>query len=129
MLHLISLQWVKATPQVFEVILIITSFVLAWGEAWFLDCRVIPQERHARRYFAGWYSNLFYMIMRNKFNFLFKLISAMTSSTDRSPLMAPLLSTQNERRPADSVVDFYSPLDSAHNSDEEEEKVRLHAIT
>ncbi|XP_061387643.1 steroidogenic acute regulatory protein-like [Musca vetustissima] len=92
-------DWVKATPQVFEVILIITSFVLAWGEAWFLDCRVIPQERHARRYFA-----------------------AMTSSTDRSPLMAPFLSTQNERRPADSVVDFYSPLDSAHNSDEEEEK-------
>ncbi|XP_013114451.1 steroidogenic acute regulatory protein-like [Stomoxys calcitrans] len=91
-------DWVKATPQVFEVILIITSFVLAWGEAWFLDCRVIPQERHARRYF-----------------------SVMSGSTDRSPLIAPLLSTQNERRPADSVVDFYSPLDSAHNSDAEEE--------
>ncbi|XP_075166850.1 steroidogenic acute regulatory protein-like [Haematobia irritans] len=91
-------DWVKATPQVFEVILIITSFVLAWGEAWFLDCRVIPQERHARRYF-----------------------SAMTGSADRSPLMAPLLSTQNERNPADSVVDFYSPLDSAHNSDAEED--------
>lgn len=48
----------------------------------------------------------------------------MTGSTDRSPLMAPLLSTQNERRPADSVVDFYSPLDSAHNSDEEDAQVR-----
>uniref|UniRef100_A0A182U756 MENTAL domain-containing protein n=1 Tax=Anopheles melas TaxID=34690 RepID=A0A182U756_9DIPT len=41
-----------ATPQpVFEVLLIVVSFVLAWGEAWFLDCRVIPQERYARNYF------------------------------------------------------------------------------
>uniref|UniRef100_A0A182UXB8 START domain-containing protein n=1 Tax=Anopheles merus TaxID=30066 RepID=A0A182UXB8_ANOME len=43
-----------ATPQpVFEVLLIVVSFVLAWGEAWFLDCRVIPQERYARNYFVG----------------------------------------------------------------------------
>lgn len=52
----------------------------------------------------------------------------MTNSTDRSPLvaspmMAPFLASQNERRPPESVADFYSPLDSAHNSDEEEEQV------
>lgn len=39
--------------------------------------------------------------------------------------MAPFLASQNERRPAESVADFYSPLDSAHNSDEEEEQVRI----
>uniref|UniRef100_A0A1A9VWE5 START domain-containing protein n=1 Tax=Glossina austeni TaxID=7395 RepID=A0A1A9VWE5_GLOAU len=88
-------DWVDSRQQIFEVILIITSFVLAWGEAWFLDCRVIPQERHALH---G------------------------TTSTDRAPQMAPFLASHNERRPAESVADFYSPLDSAHDTDEEEEQ-------
>uniref|UniRef100_A0A1B0B6G6 START domain-containing protein n=1 Tax=Glossina palpalis gambiensis TaxID=67801 RepID=A0A1B0B6G6_9MUSC len=92
-------DWVDSRQQIFEVILIITSFVLAWGEAWFLDCRVIPQERHARRYFSNG-----------------------TTSTDRAPQMAPFLASYNERRPAESVADFYSPLDSAHDTDEEEEQ-------
>uniref|UniRef100_A0A1A9WA31 START domain-containing protein n=1 Tax=Glossina brevipalpis TaxID=37001 RepID=A0A1A9WA31_9MUSC len=92
-------DWVDSRQQIFEVILIITSFVLAWGEAWFLDCRVIPQERHARRYFSNG-----------------------SSSSGRAPHMAPLLASHNERRPAESVADFYSPLDSAHDTDEEEEQ-------
>lgn len=50
---------------------------------------------------------------------------ALTNSADRSPLLAPFLASQNERRPAESVADFYSPLDSAHNSDAEEEEVSL----
>lgn len=47
------LQWVGSPQPIFGVVLIVTSFVLSWGEAWFFDCRVIPQERHARSYFSG----------------------------------------------------------------------------
>lgn len=31
--------------------MIIVSCLLAWGEAWFLDCRVIPQEKNAQRFY------------------------------------------------------------------------------
>ncbi|XP_030375466.1 steroidogenic acute regulatory protein-like [Scaptodrosophila lebanonensis] len=88
-------DWVHSKQQVFEVILIITSFILAWGEAWFLDCRVIPQERHARHYFRALTSN------------------------DRTPLVQPTLLTEHERQP---VSTFYSPYDTAHPSDDEDEK-------
>lgn len=47
------MQWIDSPQPVFQVLLIVTSFVLAWGEAWFLDCRVIPQEQHARNYVTG----------------------------------------------------------------------------
>lgn len=40
-------QWQDSPQPVFQVLLILTSFVLSWGEAWFLDFRVIPQEVRA----------------------------------------------------------------------------------
>lgn len=91
-------DWLASQQPVFQVVLIVTSFVLAWGEAWFLDCRVIPQERHASTYFA-----------------------ALSSSqpTDRSPLIAPFLQYGG---PPESASNFYSPYDSYHNSDDEEEQ-------
>ncbi|KAF5274123.1 hypothetical protein FQR65_LT04521 [Abscondita terminalis] len=42
-------NWVDSHQPVFEVLLILTSFVISWGEAWFLDYRVLPQELHSRR--------------------------------------------------------------------------------
>ncbi|XP_011177889.1 steroidogenic acute regulatory protein-like [Zeugodacus cucurbitae] len=89
-------DWVDSRQQVFEVILIITSFVLAWGEAWFLDCRVIPQERHARSYF-----------------------SSITTPEQRSPMMAPFLASQPDRNVPESI--FYSPLETLHNSDDDDD--------
>ncbi|XP_021698708.1 steroidogenic acute regulatory protein-like isoform X3 [Aedes aegypti] len=84
-----------ATPQpVFEVLLIVVSFVLAWGEAWFLDCRVIPQERYARNYYVA--------------------------AEARTPLLAPFLSAGLSGR-TESVGNYYSPYDSIHNSDDEED--------
>ncbi|GBP49245.1 Steroidogenic acute regulatory protein-like [Eumeta japonica] len=41
-------QWTTSSQQVYEVFLILTSFVIAWGEAWFLDFRVLPQENQAK---------------------------------------------------------------------------------
>lgn len=77
------------------MLLIIVSFVLAWGEAWFLDCRVIPQERYA------------------------SIVDTINPSSfdERSPLLAPYL---NSVAP-ESHYNFYSPIDSFHNSDDEEE--------
>ncbi|EDW49216.1 steroidogenic acute regulatory protein-like [Drosophila sechellia] len=89
-------DWLDSKQQVFEVILIITSFILAWGEAWFLDCRVIPQERHAQHYFRTMTSN------------------------DRTPMDQPAILIEQER-PPQSVTDFYSLMDTARHSDEEDE--------
>ncbi|XP_058829453.1 steroidogenic acute regulatory protein-like [Topomyia yanbarensis] len=90
-----------ATPQpVFEVLLVVVSFVLAWGEAWFLDCRVIPQERYARNYYV-----------------------ALTNPTAdaRTPLLDPFLHSALAGR-TESVGNFYSPYDSIHNSEDEEDE-------
>ncbi|XP_049817800.1 steroidogenic acute regulatory protein-like isoform X2 [Aethina tumida] len=43
-------DFAHSSQPVFEVLIVLTSFVLAWGEAWFLDFRVIPQEEDASRY-------------------------------------------------------------------------------
>ncbi|XP_053677466.1 steroidogenic acute regulatory protein-like [Anopheles nili] len=91
-----------ATPQpVFEVLLIVVSFVLAWGEAWFLDCRVIPQERYARNYFVA--------------------ITNPSSMDARTPLLGPFLSASIAGR-TESIGNFYSPYDSIHNSEDDDEE-------
>ncbi|XP_050074142.1 steroidogenic acute regulatory protein-like [Anopheles maculipalpis] len=91
-----------ATPQpVFEVLLIVVSFVLAWGEAWFLDCRVIPQERYARNYFVA--------------------ITNPGSMDARTPLLGPFLSATVAGR-TESIGNFYSPIDSIHNSDDDDDE-------
>ncbi|XP_055532213.1 steroidogenic acute regulatory protein-like [Wyeomyia smithii] len=91
-----------ATPQpVFEVLLIVVSFVLAWGEAWFLDCRVIPQERYARNYYVA--------------------VTNPTTTDVHTPLLAPFLNSAMSGR-TESVGNFYSPYDSIHNSDDEEDE-------
>uniref|UniRef100_A0AAR5QD71 START domain-containing protein n=1 Tax=Dendroctonus ponderosae TaxID=77166 RepID=A0AAR5QD71_DENPD len=45
-----AFDWTKTSQPVFEVLLVLASFIVSWGEAWFLDFRVIPQEVHANRY-------------------------------------------------------------------------------
>ncbi|XP_059614324.1 steroidogenic acute regulatory protein-like isoform X2 [Phlebotomus argentipes] len=94
-------NWADSPQPVFQVLLIVVSFVIAWGEAWFLDCRVIPQEQHARSYLAAISSTI----------------------DDRGPLLAPFLaaSTGTGRR-TESIANFYSPYESIHNSDDEGDK-------
>lgn len=41
---------------------------------------------------------------------------------DRTPLMAPFL---NSAMPPESIANFYSPYDSCHNSDDEEDLVSI----
>lgn len=44
-------QWMVSAQPIIQVLMIIVSCLLAWGEAWFLDCRVIPQEKNAQRFY------------------------------------------------------------------------------
>lgn len=90
-------QFAASKQPLFEVVLILTSFVLSWGEAWFLDGRVIPQERYAQSYFSRF---------TQQYN-------------ERTPLILP--STGN----SESIANFYSPYASLRGSDDGEDKVRL----
>ncbi|CAO1361732.1 unnamed protein product [Diamesa serratosioi] len=91
--------WPAAQQPVFQVLLIIISFILSWGEAWFLDCRVIPQERYAN----------------------FVAINAPNDA--RTPLFQPYYDSMpsNGFLPPESFHNFYSPFDSAVNSDDEDD--------
>jgi len=41
-------QWSTAANLTFDVTLVLLSFILAWGELWFLDFRVLPLETKAK---------------------------------------------------------------------------------
>lgn len=46
-------EWPLTQQPVFQVLLIIISFVISWFEAWFLDSRMIPQEQYSRTLTQG----------------------------------------------------------------------------
>ncbi|OWR50294.1 carotenoid-binding protein isoform 1 [Danaus plexippus plexippus] len=80
-------DWPNASQPVYQVFLILTSFTLAWGEAWFLDFRVLPHEQHAKQ--------------------LLETIVQRTS--ERTPLLAP-------RTSGESTVNWFSPVDTPQSS-------------
>lgn len=69
--------------------------MLAWVEAWFLDGRVIPQERFALSHYNR----------------------IVQGSSERTPLIHP--STGN----SESIANFYSPYASLRGSDDGEDMV------
>lgn len=88
-------DWTICSQPVFQVLLIISSFVLAWAEAWFFDFRVIPQETQARNWFR------------------------VHTDAERAPLLHAVTS---ESRQYSSVEpgNFFTPMDSPDLSDNEE---------
>ncbi|XP_067003688.2 steroidogenic acute regulatory protein-like isoform X2 [Anabrus simplex] len=96
-------DWPKAQLPVFQVLLILISFVLAWGEAWFLDFRVLPQESQAAR-------------------FSIRGSSIPSRFSERAPLLKSFLQTLPPNDDIqESVRNFYSPMESPRGSDVEEE--------
>lgn len=98
------------SPQpVFQVLLILTSFILSWGEAWFLDFRVIPQEVRANQVFIC--TGISYYEI---FCFLIEYFLA-TPDSERTPLIRSyvqgLPSVYTE-----SIANFYSPQGSPTGS-------------
>lgn len=84
-------SWVDSHQPVFEVLFILTSFVISWGEAWFLDFRVLPQE--------------------------FSLTRVLVNPSDNE--RAPLIRSYVQGLPSmytESVGNFYSPLATPEGS-------------
>ena len=44
----VVLQFNKFQPLTYNVMLVLLSFIISWGEVWFFDLRMIPLERKAR---------------------------------------------------------------------------------
>ncbi|KAF4522698.1 hypothetical protein B566_EDAN012715 [Ephemera danica] len=103
-------QWATAPQPVFQVLIILTSFILAWGETWFLDFRVIPQETLARTLVLDQGGPR-------------SLLPGRMPPTERSPLLGNYLSSLPDNY-TESLGNFYSPLDSPRGSDSEDEGVR-----
>lgn len=86
----------------------LVSFILAWGEAWFLDFRVIPQETYANRYIVG--KNhailIFYSIKKKQF---------LAGENERTPLIRSYVQGLPSMY-TESVGNFYSPQGSPEGS-------------
>lgn len=92
-------DWAKASQPTFQVMLILVSFVLAWGEAWFLDFRVFSQEMKAKECL---------------------LSSTMYQESERNPVVRNFISNlPGSRDNPESIANFYSPLESPQDSDDE----------
>lgn len=97
-------DWSKCAQPVFQALLILTSFILPWVEAWFFDIRVLPQEMQAR----NWIRNF--------------------SEDEREPLLRGGASQGGRQFPAkEPIVIFFTPMNSSGSSDNEDdtESVKL----
>ncbi|TGZ47536.1 StAR-related lipid transfer protein 3 [Temnothorax longispinosus] len=90
-------DWTSANQPVFQVLLILTSFVLSWAEAWFFDFRVIPQETQARNWIRSF------------------------PDTERAPLLRSIV-TESRQHMAniDHMNTFFTPVESPNHSDDED---------
>jgi hypothetical protein len=80
--------------------MVLTSFVLSWGEAWFLDFRVLPQELEVMDYLRG---------------------ASLNTDVERAPLLRKYLQgLQRIDDYTESAGSYYSPVDSPQSSDDED---------
>lgn len=98
-------DWTTCNQPVFQVLLILSSFVLSWAEAWFFDLRVIPQETHARNWIQS------------------------VSDTERAPLIRAVTADQHQYNTVEPSRRFYTPMDSPAHSDTEDELTRRQDTT
>uniref|UniRef100_A0A2H1WAR8 SFRICE_018318 n=1 Tax=Spodoptera frugiperda TaxID=7108 RepID=A0A2H1WAR8_SPOFR len=88
-------EWPNAVQPVYEVFLILTSFTLAWGEAWFLDFRVLPQELQAKQILES-------IVQHN--------------TSERTPLLQPQIPYAGQSNYAESTVKWFSPVETPESS-------------
>ncbi|XP_014607302.1 PREDICTED: stAR-related lipid transfer protein 3 isoform X1 [Polistes canadensis] len=93
-------DWLACNQPVFQVLLILTSFILSWAEAWYFDFRVIPQETHV----INWIRNM--------------------SNAERAPLIQATTANPHQYSSIEPPRNFYTPMDSPAHSDNEDELVR-----
>ncbi|CAB3262085.1 unnamed protein product [Arctia plantaginis] len=91
-------DWPHAAEPVYQVFLILTSFTLAWGEAWFLDFRVLPQELQAKQ-------------------ILETIVHHGGGASERTPLLHPgYASGPHHSNYAESTVKWFSPVETPESS-------------
>ncbi|XP_013177259.1 PREDICTED: stAR-related lipid transfer protein 3 [Papilio xuthus] len=83
-------DWPNASQPVYQVFLILTSFTLAWGEAWFLDFRVLPLEMGAS--------------------------SHRPTVSERTPLLHPVRPAAPHSTYGESTVNWFSPVETPEAS-------------
>ncbi|KAF6204031.1 hypothetical protein GE061_002371 [Apolygus lucorum] len=94
----IMFDWDNVNSQVLLIMLVLSSFVLSWAEAWLLDIKVIPQERYAQEVLSAGF-----------------LPSGPPSVSDeRTRLIVPPYAASIP--PSESA--FYSPMEDSTDSDD-----------
>ncbi|XP_075988527.1 steroidogenic acute regulatory protein-like [Anticarsia gemmatalis] len=96
-------DWPHAAQPVYEVFLILTSFTLAWGEAWFLDFRVLPQELQAKQILES-------IVYPHSPSVHHGAVS------ERTPLLQPAGSGGRQSNYAESTVKWFSPVETPESS-------------
>jgi hypothetical protein len=95
--------------------LILLTFVLAWGEVWFYDFRLIPLERKAKEIWGA-------------------QPQLQQREDERTPLLTPSQGGMLQRFIAgstlyeDTVGNFFSPFESPANSDDEDADLEVSGI-
>lgn len=101
-------QWTNYGPITFDVMLVLLTFILAWGELWFLDFRVLPLEGKAREIAETIEGSI-----------------GGAGQGERAPLLGGVGSVLSRYMEgslwAGSVGDFYSPLESPEDLGDEDE--------
>ncbi|XP_078049074.1 steroidogenic acute regulatory protein-like [Augochlora pura] len=90
-------DWTKCTQPVFQVLLILSSFVVPWAEAWFFDIRVLPQEMQAK----NWFRNF--------------------TDDEREPLLRGGATQGARQFPAKEPIVFFTPMNTPDTSDNEDD--------
>ncbi|KAB7498102.1 Steroidogenic acute regulatory protein-like [Armadillidium nasatum] len=93
-------EWPKDSSYPFEVMLVLISFFISWAEAWFIDFRVLPQEARA--------VSILEVVVAN----------ADERSDDRQPNRLERVRDYLSQY-AESAANFYSPLESPIDTDDE----------
>ncbi|XP_049882732.1 steroidogenic acute regulatory protein-like [Pectinophora gossypiella] len=88
-------DWPNAMQPVYQVFLILSSFTLAWSEAWFLDFRVLPQELQAKQI-------LDHIVHHG--------------ASERTPLLAPQRPPGVQSTYGESTVNWFSPVETPEHS-------------
>ncbi|CAL8142270.1 unnamed protein product [Orchesella dallaii] len=105
-------SWDQSSNAIYPVMLILSSFILAWSEVWFFDFRVVPLERQARFFNSRQQARGGNSIVNPESQGVMPWLGRNVAHIAQTPL---------HRSYPESIVDFYSPLESPAHSDAEQE--------
>jgi len=108
-------EWHENIPITYNVMLVLLSFILSWGEVWFFDLRMIPLERKAKEIWGGQHQK----------------VNCEAESDERTLLLPPTQGGMLQRfiegtgttLYEGSVGCYYSPLETPEDSDDEDDEL------